>query len=125
LSLILFLVEIFSIVLIFDNQAVSGLIILLFFVLGLLVLIDFLTMGGIKKIKEKHIAKTYFVIYRIYSLLTLSFLYRPLLYNFWDEKYTRRLFLISIPYIFLLFFVQEIEAEAYPYFPNFNHVNRY
>ena len=55
--------------------------------------------------------------------MTLSFLYRPLLYNFWDEKYTRRLFLISLPYIFILGFIPKVDSNAYPYFPNYHSNN--
>ncbi len=123
LSLNLFLAEVFVVFFSFEDQASGGLFILLFLFLGLIALIDFVTMGGIKKIKEKHIAKAYFVLYRIFSFLTLSFLYRPLLYNFWDEKYTRRLFLISIPYIFLLAFLPRIGSNAYPFFPSYHDNN--
>lgn len=121
LSLIIFNIEILAITRLFDNPTTGGLVIVFFAFLGLFIFIDFITMGGIKKIKEKNIARIYFVIYRIFSFLTLSFLYRPLLYNFWDEKYTRRLFLISIPYMFLLFLIPKVESNALPFFPLHEH----
>jgi len=122
LSLILYFAEIFAVFFaLADDPGLAGFVILLFIFLGLIAFIDFITMGGIKKIKEKNIAKVYFVFYRIFSFLTLSFLYRPLLYNFWDEKYTRRLFLFSIPYIFLLSYVSRIDSVAYPHFPLHAH----
>ncbi|MEM1122726.1 MAG: hypothetical protein AAGJ18_19940, partial [Bacteroidota bacterium] len=40
---------------------------------------------------------------------------------FWDEKYTRRLFLISIPYMLLLFFIPKVESNALPFFPLHQH----
>lgn len=122
LSLILYNIEAFALFNLFEDNREIGIFIILFFgFLGLIALIDFITMGGIKKIKEKHIARGYFIFYRIFSVMTLSFLYRPLLYNFWDEKYTRRLFLISIPYIFLLTYLSKISAVAYPHFPLHQH----
>lgn len=69
---------------------------------GMIVFIDFITLGKIKKSKDPSVAKLYMPIYRLYSTITLSFLYRPLLYNFLDNRYTRRLFYFSIPYIFLM-----------------------
>jgi hypothetical protein len=75
---------------------------LLYLILGALVFIDLITLGGFKKIKEKSISRIYFFLYRYFSATTLSFLYRPLLYNFIDNDYTRKLFYISIPYIFVV-----------------------
>lgn len=69
---------------------------------GLIVFIDFVTLGGLKRIKNQRFAKIYLPIYWFYSHITLSFLYRPILYNFIDDKYTRRLFFFSFPYIFFI-----------------------
>jgi hypothetical protein len=104
----------------FRDENLVGLFGLVYILFAIIPFIDFITMGGIKRIKEKNISRVYFVIYRVFSILTLSFLYRPLLYNFWDEKYTRRLFLLSIPYIFLLTLGPNIESAATPYFPIYN-----
>jgi len=70
--------------------------------LASVVFIDFVSLGGLKRIKDSSVFKYYGPIYRFFSIITLSFLYRPLLYNFLDEKYTRRLFFFSLPYIFLI-----------------------
>ncbi len=123
LSLVLFFVEIGFIFSLLEKKdaGLAGFFIIFILSIGLIAFIDFITMGGIKRIKEKNISAIYFVIYRIISFLTLSFLYRPLLYNFWDEKYTRRLFLVSIPYIFFLSIIPRLESVAYPYFPIYHH----
>jgi hypothetical protein len=47
---------------------------------GVVYMIDFLTLGGVKKIKA--ISKIYFPIYTIFSFITLSFLYREAYYAF-------------------------------------------
>lgn len=69
---------------------------------AIFVFLDFITLGGLKRIKGGVFPKVYLFIYRIYSKLTFSFMYRPLLYNFIDDKFTRRFFLMSIPYFLLI-----------------------
>lgn len=61
----------------------------------LIVLIDFLTQGFLKK--KKWTSKLYFPIYWVFSKLTLSFLYRPLAYNFLDNKFGKRLSMLLVP----------------------------
>jgi hypothetical protein len=60
---------------------------LIYFSLAFFVFIDFLGMGILKKGKLR--PKIYFPIYRFFSIITLSFLYRPLVYNFLDQRKTR------------------------------------
>jgi len=86
--------------------------------LAFFVFVDFITLGLFKKIQDKSFSKVYGYIYRFYSFITLSFIYRPLLYNFLDTKYTRRLFWFSIPYLLLLTLVlPNFILEANPHFP--------
>jgi hypothetical protein len=92
-----------------------------YFILGGFVFVDLVSLGGFKKIKEKHISTLYYYLYRYYSVVTLSFLYRPLLYNFIDNAYTRKLFYLSIPYIFLMIAGNTIlENNPNPYLPDRN-----
>ena len=94
---------------------------LVFGFLAFFVFIDFITLGLFKKIKDNSFSKVYGYIYRFYSFITLSFIYRPLLYNFLDTKYTRRLFWFSIPYLLLLTLVlPNFILEANPHFPEIN-----
>jgi len=48
---------------------------------GLIVFIDFITLGGLKRIKDERFSKIYLPIYWFFSHITLSFLYRPILYE--------------------------------------------
>lgn len=90
-----------------------------YLLLGLIVFIDFITLGVFKKINETVVAKVYKVLYRFFSTITLSFLYRPLLYNFIDHKYTRRLFYFSIPYILLIISAKHLFSHNnYSFFPD-------
>lgn len=83
-------------------EYIFGTVTIIYFVLGLIVLIDFISLGGIRKIDDRTVEKLYAPIYKFYGYLTLSFLYRPLLYNFLDNRYTKRLFFVSFPYFFIL-----------------------
>lgn len=77
-------------------------IVFIFFALGIiLTFIDFITLGFLKK--KKWLAKIYFPFYRVFSLLTLSFLYRPLVYNLLDNKLGRRLSLGLIPFYIMIY----------------------
>lgn len=70
--------------------------------LSIIVFIDFIGRGILKKYKWT--SKLYFPIYWVFSFLTLSFLYRPLVYNFLDNRFGRRLSLMLLPfYIAILF----------------------
>lgn len=64
--------------------------------------IDFITQGFLKR--KKWTSKIYFPIYRVFNIVTLSFLYRPLVYNFLDNKFGKRLSFILVPvYIGILY----------------------
>ncbi|MBK7787542.1 MAG: hypothetical protein IPJ54_02975 [Saprospiraceae bacterium] len=98
-------------------QALS-MIIGVYLILGIVVFIDLVTLGGFKRVKEKHIAAVYYYIYRFYSAVTFSFLYRPLLYNFIDHPYTKKLFYLSIPYIgFILLGPATFRNNTTPFIP--------
>lgn len=92
-----------TIILILENdslpetpRSIIGIILLIFIALGtILVFIDFLTQGYLKK--KKWLSKIYFPFYWVFSYLTLTFLYRPILYNFLDNKFTKRLSLFLVP----------------------------
>ncbi|WP_276975820.1 hypothetical protein, partial [Flavobacterium filum] len=126
MSLVIFFVPIIIIRLLFELflndyalNSIFGLTVLAYVGIGLFVLFDLITLGGLKRIKEKSISKIYFYIYRFYSTITLSFLYRPLLYNFIDHPYTKKLFYLSIPYILLVFLGGQMFTNTYnPYAPD-------
>ena len=77
-------------------RTIIGIFLMIFMLIGtLLVFIDFLTQGYLKK--KKWLSKIYFPFYWVFSFLTLTFLYRPLVYNFLDNKFTRRLSFFLVP----------------------------
>ena len=67
-----------------------------------LTFIDFITQGFLKR--KKWTSFVYFPLYRILSRITLGFLYRPLVYNFLDNRFGKRLSWILVPvYIGILY----------------------
>ena len=87
-----------------------GISLVVFISIGmLLTFIDFVTLGFLKK--KKWISKIYFPVYWVFSFITLSFLYRPLVYNFLDNKFGRRLSLILIPFYFLILLSSTIQYK--------------
>jgi len=89
----------------FDSEIVEfglGFIMVFYIIFGLFVFFDFLTLGGLKRIKGGFFPKIYLLIYRFYSKITLSTIYRPIIYNFIDDKYTKKFFILSIPYFLLV-----------------------
>ncbi|MBU3012944.1 hypothetical protein KO506_16145 [Polaribacter vadi] len=82
---------------------IIGILLILFICFGaLLTFIDFISQGFLKR--KKWTSKFYFPIYKIFSFITLSFLYRPLVYNFLDNKFGKKLSWILIPiYVGIIF----------------------
>ncbi|MCX2719342.1 hypothetical protein [Lentiprolixibacter aurantiacus] len=75
---------------------------IIFLAIGtILTFIDFATQGWLKK--KKWISRFYYPIYWVFKYLTLSFLYRPMVYNFLDTKFGKRLSLVIVPLYLGLF----------------------
>ena len=69
---------------------------LVFIIVGSIVtFIDFITQGWLKR--KKWTTFFYYPIYWVFKYLTLSFLYRPMVYNFLDTKFGKRLSFIIVP----------------------------
>ena len=101
-----------------------GIPLVLFILLGMvLTFIDFLTQGFLKR--KKWISKIYFPIYWVFSFITLSFLYRPLVYNFLDNKFGRRISFALVPIYILLLVVTSIEHKQSNYFKRTHNSSEY
>ncbi|WP_299278566.1 hypothetical protein [uncultured Psychroserpens sp.] len=95
-----------------------GIPLMLFICIGMLItFIDFVTLGYLKK--KKWISKIYFPVYWVFSIITLSFLYRPLVYNFLDHKFGRRLSFILVPFYLLILAITSFHYES----SNYIHAN--
>jgi len=78
-----------------------GITLILFIIFGMFfTIIDFITLGFLKK--KRWISRIYFPMYWVFSFITLSFLYRPLVYNFLDNKFGKRLSLALVPFYILI-----------------------
>ncbi|MEM9077359.1 MAG: hypothetical protein AAGC43_09975 [Bacteroidota bacterium] len=84
-----------------------GAVLMTFLGIGMfLTFFDFITQGLLKR--NKWVAKVYFPVYWIFSFLTLSFLYRPLVYNFLDHRFGKRLILLLTPIYLLILFLTSL-----------------
>ena len=77
-------------------------------------LVDFVTFGGLKRIKNRFFTQMYLPIYRFWSLITLSFLYRPILYNLLDNSYGKRVAWLTLPYLLLFPIFATSRIDSYP-----------
>ncbi len=79
----------------FGRMIILGSTLFIFYFGGIIFFIDFITQGFFKR--KKWASKIYFPIYRFFSFITLSFLYRALVYNFLDNKFGKRVLHFLIP----------------------------
>ncbi|WP_421811247.1 hypothetical protein [Flagellimonas sp.] len=94
--------------------SVFGAFLIIFIVIGMfLTFIDFITQGWLKK--KKWISRLYFPIYWIFSFITLSFLYRPLVYNFLDNRFGKRLILLLAPIYIIILMITSLEYRQSNY----------
>ncbi len=100
--------------------AIFGILANLHIALGMVVAFDFITLGLLKKIKQKHFSWLYFWIYRYMSTVTLSFLWHPMLLNFLDAKFTKSLFFLIVPYIIALLMLPNYKYIYSSYYPALN-----
>ena len=97
-------------------QFVLAIFTVIIFFMGILNFIDFLTLGQLKKYKWTTFL--FYPFYRVYNLFSLSFLYRPLHYNFIDNPLGRKYMYFMIPYIALLMLFHDgISIGGYNYMP--------
>ncbi len=96
--------------------AIVGVILVFIFFFGaLLYFIDFITLGFFKR--KRWIAIWYYPIYRFFSIITFSWLYRPLYYNLIDNKFGRRVGAFLVPYFILIVLFSTTDASVNLYIP--------
>ena len=101
-------------------RSILGASLIIFIIFGMiLTFIDFITQGWLKK--KKWISKFYFPIYWVFSFITLSFLYRPLVYNFLDNKFGRRLSFVLLPVYFAILVLSSFQYKPSNYFDGVSH----
>ncbi|MEM1120044.1 MAG: hypothetical protein AAGJ18_06315 [Bacteroidota bacterium] len=89
---------------------------LLFLFSAVLYLLDFVTLGWLKR--QKWLSKVYYPIYRLFSVLTLSFIYRPIYYNLIDNKFGRWSSFLLIPYGIVFFVFSTLTISTHEFLPS-------
>ncbi len=101
-----------------------GIPLLIFMVLGLFfTFIDFITQGWLKK--KKWLSKIYFPFYWVFSYITLAFLYRPIVYNFLDNKFGKLLSFLLLPMFILIIAISSVNHNFSNYFNGVTSSNTY
>ena len=96
-------------------RTVVGIFLIIFIIIGMLfTFVDFFTQGWLKK--KRWLSKIYFPIYWIFSFITLSFLNRPLVYNFLDNKFGKRLSFVLLPIYITILVLVSFEYNTSNYF---------
>ena len=92
-----------------------GIPLIIFVVIGMLfTFLDFVTLGWIKR--KKWLSRIYFPFYWVFSKITFSFLYRPLVYNFLDNKFGRRVCMALVPIYILIVLGTSLNYKTSNYF---------
>lgn len=94
-----------------------------FLIIGCIVFFDFLTLGLLKSIKHPLFATIYLAFYKFVGVLTLSFLWRPIWYNFIDQKSTKWIAAFAVPFLlgFIILNVVPFQNFGYEFFPKLQH----
>ena len=98
------------------GTAIQGFFLIIFLFLSFIVFIDFATQGYLKK--KEWSSFLYLPIYKIFSVITFSFLYRPLVYNFLDNKFGKRILFILLPVYLLAFYLSTVNNIRSNYIHN-------
>ncbi len=99
----------------FEVKAVLGTILFPAFFIGhLITIIDFVIPGIVKRSPD--VAKVYMPVYKIFSILTLSFIYRPILYNLLDNKFGKKIVYSLLPIYGILLFFFSLEMNPSNFF---------
>lgn len=98
-----------------SGKTAKGVFLIIYNFLGFIYFLDFVTLGKIKRIRW--FSRFYFPIYRFFSFITISFLYRPLYYNLIDNQYGRRLGYLLVPYVFIMVIISSVESKTHLWFP--------
>ncbi|NKI33464.1 hypothetical protein [Croceivirga thetidis] len=85
---------------------------IVFLVISFVIFLDFITRGSLKRIGGRY----YLIFYRLTSIITLSVLYRPLLYNFWDNEFGKKIIRWLLPIYILCIFIFSLRYVPTHYF---------
>ncbi len=81
---------------------------------GIIYMLDFVTLGRVKK--WRWFSKAYYPFYRFFGFITLAALYRPMYYNLIDNKLGRKAAWLMIPYIFSVIWLASMRVDSHIWF---------
>ncbi len=104
-------------------EKLTNITMLSYMAVHIIVFFDFLTLGLLKSIKQPIFSSIYLVLYKLIGVLTLSFLWRPIWYNFIDQKTTKWLAAFAVPFLlgFLVINTVSFQNYSYEFFPKLQY----
>jgi len=103
----------------FGDSPVSNIIMLVYALLALIYLLDFISMGFVKR--QKWLAPIYYPVYRYFGFITLAKFYRPIYYNLIDHRLGRRLILAIFPICLFTFGLMSLQYYEISYIQHNPH----
>lgn len=102
---------------------IAGIFNSVFIVAGIIVAFDFLTLGLLKRIKFPIFTQVFLVLYRFVGIMTLSFLWRPIWYNFIDQRTTKWTAALAVPFLitFMILDFTPFHNFGYQFFPKLKY----
>ena len=98
-------------------SVVNTVLSILLLIIGMPYLLDFMTLGWLKR--QKWLARPYYYLYRFMGWLTLARISRPLYYNLIDNRFGRRL-AVAIPMLmFVAVIASSYEHITHAYYPGY------
>lgn len=97
-------------------EGVYVVVTLAFLLGGLSYMLDSLSLGILKK--AGWLRRIYYPVYRFFSTITLSILYRSIYYNLITKFSKGAIRLILLAYLIVIFFIPFFELDDYRYFPD-------
>lgn len=98
-------------------DVVNKIVSLIFIIIGVPYLFDFVTMGWLKR--QKWAVRPYYYLYRLMGWLTLARFSRPLYYNLIDNRFGRRLAIVLPVLMFAAVVASSYEHITHAYYPGY------
>ncbi len=121
-SIFLFFITVFLVVKFFNyvkspvTDFIEKVVLIVLMTSAILSLIDYTLLGFFKR--KKILATIFYPFYRLFNFLSFSFIYRPLYYNFIDNRFGRKYLILVIPYIIILIiFGDGLQLGEYKFLP--------
>ncbi len=104
-----------------NGNQINDIVIPIILILGLIYLIDFVSLGFVKR--QRWLSPIYYPIYRVFGFITLAKFYRPIYYNLIDNKLGKKLVPTILPVCLVTITLMSLKHYEYSYISYFPREN--